>query len=65
MTRNIGIMAHISAGKTTTSERILFLYSGLTHKIDEGILRRAATALDWMGKSETWYHYLFRRYYTR
>ena len=42
LTRNIGIMAHIDAGKTTTSERILF-YTGLTHKIGE-VHDGAATA---------------------
>ena len=43
--RNIGIMAHIDAGKTTTSERILF-YTGLTHKIGE-VHDGAATWTGW------------------
>ena len=44
-TRNIGIMAHIDAGKTTTSERILF-YTGLTHKIGE--THDGTATMDWM-----------------
>ena len=44
-TRNIGIMAHIDAGKTTTSERILF-YTGKTHKIGE--THEGAAVMDWM-----------------
>ncbi len=44
-TRNIGIMAHIDAGKTTTTERILF-YSGRTHKIGE--VHEGSTEMDWM-----------------
>lgn len=43
--RNIGIMAHIDAGKTTTTERILF-YTGVTHKIGE--VHDGATEMDWM-----------------
>ena len=45
LNRNIGIMAHIDAGKTTTSERILF-YTGLTHKIGE--VHDGAATMDWM-----------------
>ena len=43
--RNIGIIAHIDAGKTTTSERILF-YTGKTHKIGE--VHEGETTMDWM-----------------
>ena len=45
MTRNIGIMAHIDAGKTTTTERVLF-YTGKTHKIGE--VHDGAATMDWM-----------------
>lgn len=44
-TRNIGIMAHIDAGKTTTTERILF-YAGITHKLGE--VHNGAATMDWM-----------------
>ena len=47
LTRNIGIMAHIDAGKTTTSERILF-YTGKTHKIGE--VHDGAATMDWMAQ---------------
>ena len=43
--RNIGIMAHIDAGKTTTSERILY-YTGKTHKLGE--VHEGAATMDWM-----------------
>ena len=48
-TRNIGVMAHIDAGKTTTSERILF-YTGLTHKIGE--VHDGAATMDWMAQEQ-------------
>ena len=48
-TRNIGIMAHIDAGKTTTSERVLF-YTGLTHKIGE--VHDGAATMDWMAQEQ-------------
>ncbi len=44
-TRNIGIMAHIDAGKTTTTERILY-YTGVSHKIGE--VHDGAATMDWM-----------------
>ena len=49
LTRNIGIMAHIDAGKTTTSERILF-YTGLTHKIGE--THDGTATMDWMSQEQ-------------
>lgn len=48
-TRNIGIMAHIDAGKTTTTERILF-YTGLTHKIGE--THEGSATMDWMEQEQ-------------
>ena len=68
-TRNLGIMAHIDAGKTTTSERILF-YTGLTHKIGE--VHDGAATMDWMEQEQergititsaattTWWNYPVR-----
>ncbi len=70
-TRNIGIMAHIDAGKTTTSERILF-YTGLTHKIGE--VHDGAATMDWMEQEQergititsaattTWWSYKDNKY---
>ena len=49
LTRNIGIMAHIDAGKTTTSERILY-YTGKTHKIGE--VHDGAATMDWMAQEQ-------------
>jgi elongation factor G len=48
-TRNIGIMAHIDAGKTTTTERILY-YTGVTHKIGE--VHDGAATMDWMEQEQ-------------
>lgn len=48
-TRNIGIMAHIDAGKTTTTERILY-YTGITHKIGE--VHDGAATMDWMAQEQ-------------
>src|SRR3990172_4827797 len=47
--RNIGIMAHIDAGKTTTTERILY-YTGRTHKMGEG--HEGAAVMDWMAQEQ-------------
>ena len=47
--RNIGIMAHIDAGKTTTTERILY-YTGLSHKIGE--VHDGAATMDWMEQEQ-------------
>ena len=70
-TRNLGIMAHIDAGKTTTSERILF-YTGLTHKIGE--VHDGAATMDWMEQEQergititsaattTWWNYNSEKY---
>ena len=48
-TRNIGIMAHIDAGKTTTTERILY-YTGRIHKIGE--THEGASQMDWMSQEQ-------------
>src|SRR4030067_91040 len=48
--RNIGIMAHIDAGKTTVTERILY-YTGITHRI--GDVHDGAATMDWMGQGHT------------
>ena len=47
--RNIGIVAHVDAGKTTTTERILF-YTGLSHKIGE--VHDGAATMDWMEQEQ-------------
>lgn len=49
MTRNVGIMAHIDAGKTTTTERILY-YTGKSHKIGE--VHDGAATMDWMEQEQ-------------
>ena len=48
-TRNIGIMAHIDAGKTTTTERILY-YTGVNHKI--GDTHEGTATMDWMAQEQ-------------
>ena len=59
-TRNIGIMAHIDAGKTTTTERILY-YTGVNHKI--GDTHDGTATMDWMEQEQAWYHHHLRSYH--
>ena len=54
MTRNIGIMAHIDAGKTTTTERILF-HTGKIHKTGE--THDGASQMDWMAQEARYYYH--------
>ena len=58
--RNVGICAHVDAGKTTTTERVLF-YTGLSHKIGE--VHDGAATMDWMEQEqERGYYYYFSSY---
>jgi elongation factor G len=57
-TRNIGIMAHIDAGKTTTTERVLF-YTGITHKLGE--VHEGTATMDWMEQEQERAMWILRR----
>ena len=58
--RNIGIIAHIDAGKTTTTERILF-YTGKSYKI--GDIDEGTTQMDWMEQEKNGNYHCFRRHH--